>query len=159
MAKTVIIDGYNVIHKIPRLSEKLDDNLEAARSSLKRFMEAWKRSRNFRGSVYIVFDSRGSSPFANMSSEVSGLCSIFSKDADECIIGMVKNARDTSDVLVISADNRVRNHCKAYAVDVEYPEFLLGGRRTEVEKEEEKRLDMGTIFEINEFVKKAWKVE
>jgi len=160
MAKTIIVDGYNVIYKIPSLSENLEKSLESARGALAQLLMSWKSARKHIGDIFVVFDARSRAPMADVYFNQAGVAAVFADDADECIIGMIKNAKKGSDILVISADNRVRNHCRAYAVDVEYPDYLLEKRKRHIQEKvsEEKEIDAKTVFEINDLVRKTWKV-
>ena len=133
MGKIFILDGYNVIYRIPELTSKLKESLAAARGALAMHVARWKRSRAD-AQVVIVFDGRDSDLMDYSRTNISGIDCIFTHDreaADDRIIGMVRDSEDPSDVTVISHDNRVRNGSRAHGARVEYPAFLQkSGKRT-----------------------------
>ena len=47
--KKLILDGYNVIHKIPELYALLKKDLERARDGLAGYLLSWSRQNNFSG--------------------------------------------------------------------------------------------------------------
>ena len=131
MEKTFLLDGYNVIHRLPELTAKLDESLAAARNALEMRMAEWRRSRaNAR--IIIVFDGRDD-VFSDCShAKLYGIDCIFTaakEAADDRIIRMVRNSDAPSGVTVISADNRIRNSCRAHGARVEYPFFLQKTKR------------------------------
>ncbi len=126
MQKTFIIDGYNVIHKIPELAAKLRENLESARKALAMEISGWKR-RYANAKVYIVFDGRDEHILDCSHAKICGIDCIFTRTeefADDRIINMVRHSEDSSVITVISDDNRVRNSCRAYRAQVQYTSFL-----------------------------------
>ena len=126
MQKTFIIDGYNVIHKIPELAAKLREDLESARKALAMEISGW-RKRYANAKVYIVFDGRDEHILDYSHAKICGIDCIFTRSdesADDRIINMVRHSEDSSAITVISDDNRVRNSCRAYRAQVQYTSFL-----------------------------------
>ena len=128
MSLKIILDGYNVIHKIPYLAGFLQKDLASAREALVRLMTEWRRSRG--AEVVIVFD-RKKDALTNIpvhsSQKVSGISCIFTApgiEADDKIISLLKNEKDPAHVTVVSADNQIINNCKAMGVKVVPPSFL-----------------------------------
>ncbi|MDP6491551.1 MAG: NYN domain-containing protein [Kiritimatiellia bacterium] len=42
---TIIVDGYNVIYRVPRFKAQLDRSLQAGREALLRYCSEWKTRR------------------------------------------------------------------------------------------------------------------
>ncbi len=131
MKKTFIIDGYNVIHKIPELEAKLQESLENARNALIMEIQSWKR-RYAGAKVYIVFDGRSEGIFDDPPTRIFGIDRVFTssgESADDRIISMVRSAEDPSLITVISDDNHVRNGCKMHRAQVQYASFVGRSRK------------------------------
>ena len=131
MKKTFILDGYNVIYRIPELTAKLEESLESARKALAMRMAEWKRSRRD-AEVVIVFDGRDSDFIDRSRTNLCGIDCVFTRSkeaADDRIIGMVRSSKDPSSITVISHDNCVRNNSRTHGARVEYPAFLQKSRK------------------------------
>ncbi|MBL7070559.1 MAG: NYN domain-containing protein [Candidatus Omnitrophica bacterium] len=126
MKKTFIIDGYNVIHKIPELCAKLEESLESARDALVIEIQSWKR-RYADSKAYIVFDGKNEDIFDDLPTRILGIDCVFTRSkesADDRIISMVRNAEAPSLITVISDDNQVRNGCRMQGAQVQYSSFI-----------------------------------
>jgi predicted RNA-binding protein with PIN domain len=113
--RTLIIDGYNVIHAIPRLEEMLDESLEAARAGLAQLASEFKDSRKDIERVCIVFDGKGefSDEQESAGSGVTAFYTQKGKDADRKIMEMIKDSQDPADITVVSNDNFVHNNSRS----------------------------------------------
>ncbi|MFH1836848.1 MAG: NYN domain-containing protein [Candidatus Omnitrophota bacterium] len=124
--KTIILDAYNVIHRIPELSAKLEISLREARRALLNLMIDWKRSRGYKGSICVVYD--GQDGVVNAEGSKSwGIKCIFTsskEEADDRIISMVRKAAKASEIVVVSEDGKVANGCKVHGAKVESTAFL-----------------------------------
>ena len=129
--KIILLDAYNVIHKIPELSVNLEKSLRAARRALLAFMVDWKQINGYKGSIYIVYD--GQDDIVNSEgSKLWGIKCFFTgskEEADERIISMVERARQPAEIVVISEDGKVNNGCKVHGAKVENPVFLRSKRK------------------------------
>ena len=129
--KIIILDGYNVIHKIPEIELNLEKSLLAARVALAAYMSNWRN--NHPGvKVYIVFDGRKDAEQGSSLIKIGGIDCIFThtkREADDHIIDMVRNTKKPSEITVVSDDNKVRNNCRAHGVDVKYSIFLQKSKR------------------------------
>ncbi len=125
----IILDAYNVIHKIPKLSKKLDISLEAAREGLIQYMVSWKARTSFAGEVVLVFDGDSSMLDIPTYSQ-SGIKVIFSKgkDADDKISDLLRLSKDTSKTIVVSGDNKVANHTRAFNASIKPVSYLASPR-------------------------------
>ena len=154
----MIIDGYNVIHKIPALLSRLDKSLEGARMALADLVFDWKRISRYKGKVCVVFDVRGEGSEGDAYFEARGIRCIYANDADGRIIRLIQENGSSAGILVISADNRVRNHCKAYSAGIEDPQFLIKRSKRKRESGPERELDEDAINSVNRDLRKAWDI-
>ncbi|MFH1868130.1 MAG: NYN domain-containing protein [Candidatus Omnitrophota bacterium] len=152
----LILDGYNVIHKIPQLAAHLSVSLESARKSLANFMLTWKRTHAYRGEICIVFDGRDG--ILNSGEALCGIKCIYTKtkqDADDRIISIVRNSKNSAAIRVISNDNYVTNNCKAHGAAVKAVQFMLEPPKSKTEQTN-KEIDPAAAKDINDFLKKEW---
>ena len=153
----IILDGYNVIYKIPQLRQHLDKSLEDARTALASFVFTWSRTHSNRGKITIVFDGRDTI-CSNAGNNLCGVSCIYTKtkqDADDRIIAMVRNSPHSKEIIVISDDNYVTNNCKAHGAQVRSSGFLLQSKAQDA-TQEDKTIDSKTEHEINEWLKKEY---
>jgi len=126
--KLLLIDGYNVIHRIPELKCGFNSGgLENARLNLALLISGWNRSRPGTECI-IVFD--GDIQFSvGREQRLSGIRSVFTRAShggDSEIIRFVSGwSGNKSDITVISDDNSVRNNCRAHGATVKSSSFIL----------------------------------
>jgi predicted RNA-binding protein with PIN domain len=152
----IILDGYNVIHKIPQLKHNLENSLENARTSLANFVMTWTKTHTHKGSIAIVFDGRDG--IINSSQSICGIKCIFTKtkqEADDRIISMVRNHPNSKEIIVISDDNYVTNNCKAHGAQVRPADFLTQPK-SQVSIQDDKHIDSKTEQEITNWLKKQY---
>lgn len=124
MSEIYILDGYNVIGKIPRLREiKLSRGLEVARKALAMMLSDIKHNRphiKFK----VIFDGKAGEMPNYSKADLHGIECIFTRsgeEADDYIGMMLMDRKDNAGVVVISGDNKVRNKCKVYGASVQEP--------------------------------------
>jgi len=160
LMKTIILDAYNVIYRLPELSVKLKGSLQSARRALLNLTMDWKRERGFKGDIYIVYDGQDD-VFNPEGSKFGSIRNIFTssrEEADDRIISMVRQAAKPSEVVVISLDGKVANGCKVYGANVENPDFLRRKRKKRkriVEASSKELLSGKAEREINEYYASA----
>ena len=105
---TIIIDGNNLIHKIPHLKKLFLKDMEAAQSAL---IESVKSSKAKADKLLIVFDGSG---------EINRPEVIYSKNvtADEVIRKKIESFSNTKLLRVISSDYDIMNFAKACGCEV-----------------------------------------
>jgi len=153
----LILDGYNIIHKIPQLQNHINHSLEDARKALATFIITWARTHNNKASISIVFDGRDG--IINSSQPLCGIKCIFTKtkqEADDRIISIVRNSQNKKDTTVISDDNYVTNNCKAYGATVRPALYLLQEQKAVSNAETEKLIDDNTANEITDMLRKEY---
>lgn len=111
--KTFIIDGYNVIYKIPQLEEQLENSLQSAREALVNFININKPQAD---KYVVIFEGRdehfGLSP--SESGYVKLIFTNTNEEADRRIVDILKSADNTRSLVVVSDDNYVLNHAKGF---------------------------------------------
>ncbi len=128
-----ILDAYNVIHKIRRLEAALDKDLRAGRDALMAACGRLAENRGDIAKIILVFD--GKSEFRDLAqSSPPKINLVFSETgeaADERIVTILEELGDKTSKCVVSDDNFVRNHARAYKTRVmpvaEFERFLEPG--------------------------------
>lgn len=107
MEKKIIIDGYNLIHKITRYKNLLRKNLESSRNALIEDLKTY--SDIIDSKIILVFDGSEKHKFIPKES-IKGVKVIFSSEsADYAIERMTYQAEDKSGIIVVTDDNLTRN--------------------------------------------------
>jgi predicted RNA-binding protein with PIN domain len=124
--KILLVDGYNVIHRLPELWRALDGGLANAQDRLVLEISNWRRSHPEFDCV-IVFD--GNPPPGGGPHGGAGIRCLFTRTphgGDAALVGYVRDhhARK-SDITVVSDDNYVRNNCRAHGALIQPSSFLL----------------------------------
>ena len=167
MRKTIyIIDGYNVIHRVPRLRNTLARGLEPARRALLRYCSDWMRRRGDVWKFYVVFD--GDSSVTGSHRQITpAVYAVFSRTgetADERIIEIVREQGADCRFVVVSDDNFVSGTAKQcdaeHMTTTRFLEVLTvptGGPAAQREQEESKQgLSPSEEHRINESLKREW---
>ncbi|MBI3313161.1 MAG: NYN domain-containing protein [Candidatus Omnitrophica bacterium] len=114
-----ILDAYNVLHKMRRFETVLNKELRTAREALTVLCSALIRARGDIESMILVFDGR--SQFRDLPQAAPpGIRLVFSETdetADERINVLLEELPPKSRKCVVSDDNFVRNHARAYGVN------------------------------------------
>jgi predicted RNA-binding protein with PIN domain len=108
--KIYILDGYNLIHRVPRWKKHLNTSLEQARSSLLSYCGRWIQQRGDVWLFCVIFD--GSSdvtlPGGSAGPGVRVIYSSGGKNADDTILDILSQFGETHHYTVVSDDNYVR---------------------------------------------------
>jgi hypothetical protein len=120
-----VVDGYNLIHKIPELRALVDSDLELARDRLVGLLAGYAARR--RAAVTVVFDGRRGSAGTRGDSR-SGVRVEFARtDADSYIKAMLERAgRAARSTTVVSSDNSIRRHVSDFGAQTVKAEALAG---------------------------------
>jgi predicted RNA-binding protein with PIN domain len=129
--KNLLIDGYNVINRVPELRLSLDGGLENARLKLALRVSAWSRDHPATECI-IIFD--GDYQYAGgRDQRIAGIRCIFSKTShggDDEIIRLVRELRaKNSEVAVVSDDNKVCNNCHAHSASVQPSKYIMAEKK------------------------------
>lgn len=107
--KVLIVDGYNVIHRVPAFQVSLDNSLEAARENLLRYCGRWRDTRGDFGELHVVFDG-DSSVIGNGVRMIRGVQITYTKtreDADDRIRQMLDDSPRNRQCVVVTDDNEL----------------------------------------------------
>jgi len=130
MTKILLIDGYNVINRVPELKPSLDGGLQNARNQLALRVSSWSHEHPAVECV-IVFD--GDFQYSGgRDQRLAGIRCIFSlarHGGDAELIRFVRDHKGkTPDITVVSDDNNVRNNCRAHGASVQPSSYIMTGK-------------------------------
>ncbi|MEI6808378.1 MAG: NYN domain-containing protein [bacterium] len=166
--KALIVDGYNVINRVPEFQSRLEKSLEAAREHLIRYCGRWRDTRGDFGELHVVFDG-DSEVIGSYNRTVSGVQITYTRtkeDADDRIRQMLDDSPRNRQCVVVTDDNElaagVRSRGGGLMSAMEFAGVLRaknhsprGGKaddfKASLSPEDEKR--------INADLKKAWGLE
>ena len=124
--KVLVVDGYNVINRLPDLKPASVDRLESTRLQLALRVSVWGRLHP-ETECLIIFD--GDREVVSGGGQIlAGVRCVFSRHAhggDEEIIRQIREFRSKKrPVTVVSDDNQVANNCRAHGAISEPARFL-----------------------------------
>jgi predicted RNA-binding protein with PIN domain len=125
--RLLLVDGYNVINRIPELQAGLDGGLQNARNRLALRVSGWSREHPGVECV-IVFDG-DFEVSGGRGQRIAGIRCVFSftrHGGDDEIIRLVRDHKGRkSDITVVSDDNKVGNNCRAHGAAVRPSDFIM----------------------------------
>jgi len=166
--KIMVIDGYNVINRVPAFRACLDKSLRAARESLSGFCLEWKSLRRDIVEFVVVFD--GDSVFSRGTDHSPlGIRFVFSRKgetADDCIRQMLEEGLARGgEFVVVSDDSEVKRHARANEASVmdtmTFFQSLRGrkGKTGKASSSEKAKLTEKQKNEINEHLRMIYGIE
>ena len=161
---TIILDGYNVIHKIKSLCGSGGKSLEAQRKSLTDFMVRWKHEKPYHGKIIIVYDGKDEVYGGDQApGPFQVIFTRSNEEADERIVALLRESKEPAKLLVVSDDNFVKNHCSVYSVDHKPVSFLVqksaSKKNSQQKTDSPKEIDPRTQQEINDLLKREWGID
>jgi predicted RNA-binding protein with PIN domain len=161
----MLLDGYNIMHRLPQILSKRGASLEQRRNALAAFIAQWKKDHNYKGSMYLVFDGNNNQIKTLEQSISSGIKYIYSdqkEEADDKIISIIRNAKHPENITVISDDNFIANNVRSYGAYMKPVAYLIKARKkinaAKHKGESEKKIDAATANRITDHMKKVWGV-
>ena len=128
--RILLVDGYNVVNRVPELRGSLDGGLQNARNRLALQVSTWGHAHPGVECV-IVFDGDFEHS-GGRGERIAGVRCVYSLTAhggDDEIIRLVREHKGrTSDITVVSDDNKVGNNCRAHGALVRPSNFIMGAR-------------------------------
>lgn len=103
----IVVDGYNLIRRLPELRDRESQGLEAGRAALVAMLAAYRRARGHHR-ITVVFDGQGGGGGPGGAGRVGGIDVRFStpgETADRLIARLAREGR--AGVLVVSSDREV----------------------------------------------------
>jgi predicted RNA-binding protein with PIN domain len=123
----LLVDGYNVVNRVPELRESLDLGLQNARNRLALQVSTWGHEHPGVECV-IVFDGRFQLS-GGREQRIAAIRCVFSLAAhggDDELIRFVRDYKGRkSDITVVSDDNNVGNNCRAHGASVRPSSFIM----------------------------------
>ncbi len=161
--QVLLIDGYNVINRVPELQPSFDGGLQNARNQLALQVSNWSHEHPAVECI-IVFD--GDSQYAGgRGQRLAGIRCIFSLKShggDDELIRFVRNYRGKkSEITVVSDDNNVGNNCRAHGAVVQPSSYIMTGKARHAGfrgkgPADGKVIDKKAAADINEELKKKF---
>lgn len=105
---TVLVDGYNVVHAWPELSDLSKDNIEHARDKLAELLSGYGAFKNY--AVILVFDAQGVAGKESCRAENEHLMIVYTKEGEtadsyiERTAYMLTRQASTGNVYVVTSD-------------------------------------------------------
>ncbi len=160
MTPGFIIDGYNLMHRIPELAGLVEYDLERARDRLVTRLAVFKSRKKIR--MVVVFDGDRSSGQAARS-RTRGIEVVFSRlpdKADQRIVKMVRVLKHPRGWTVVSSDRWVMEHSGAHRANTmpaeEFAQLLAPMGKGKLEAEPEKpEMKPEDVAEWEEYFRKA----
>lgn len=163
----MIIDGYNVIHRVPHLKTLLNNSLESARTGLFRYCTNWHENRKDIWIFYVVFD--GSSNVQGYSHQPAlGVRVVYTKTnetADTRILELINERIHDCKITVVSDDNFVKRHSRLLNAKIMSTTEFAGvipkmknapHRQANVS---EKKLTPSEEKQINDSLRQSWNID
>jgi len=174
MHKTIyILDGYNLIHRVPRWRDKFNVSLEQGRNSLLAYCRQWMQARGDVWLFYVVFDG-DSAVMASHSSAGPGIRVVYSRTgetADDRILEIVHEFGEKCRYVVVSDDNYVSRNARgldaetmaadAFAAVLSVKNSRTGSKRRGVAQDDfggNDKPDGQTAKSITESLMREWNV-
>jgi predicted RNA-binding protein with PIN domain len=151
-----IIDGYNLINRIPRCKNLA---LYQQRKFLLSLLDCFKLTMSQRNKITVVFD--GSSK-VDLSHHSKGQVDVvFSKgqDADSLIKGMVDQARNVKSLVVVTDDKSIIYYARSKGTHLESTKSFLSAVSSKTKRVPEDnffKLDSDKAQAINQELKEVW---
>jgi len=161
--RILLVDGYNVINRVPELKGSLDLGLQNARNQLALRISRWSHEHPGVECV-IVFDGDVDRA-GSREGRLAGIRCVFSltpHGGDDELIRFVRELKArTSEIIVVSDDNKVANNCRALGAIVRPSEFIMArkprpARPGQASSRDGKSLDRKAAASIDEELKKKW---
>lgn len=161
MPQHLLIDGYNLIHKVPFLRDKLNV-LEQARNRLVAWVQDYQPQGRTPNDVTIIFD--GSDEVFH-SPDLSGIKVRFSRGekADDLIKNIIRDALKPADMVLVSDDRQLCLDVKALGASYWSVDFFIQKmhqkqrkRITPMQTQDDKQISSFKQQQINEELKQKW---
>ena len=161
--KALVVDGYNVIYRIPALEAKMDISLQEARRGVTDLARAYQRRCGGIDKVLVVFD--GKTMYRRMGHRDEPY-NIYSNtgEGDLEVVRAVGRFSKNYHAMVVTDDNFIRNNARAHGATIisvsDFASFLYRRKGSAVKKRdaEEKKVGCDAASSINEELKKHWNI-
>lgn len=125
--KVLLVDGYNVINRVPELRLGLAQGLENARMRLALQVSTWNKTHP--GYMCIVVFDGEADHRGGREQTLAGVRCVFTATAhggDDALIRLAReHGAQGHEVTAVSDDNKVGNNCRAHGATVQPTSFLM----------------------------------
>ncbi|HDL18256.1 MAG TPA: hypothetical protein ENH29_04295 [Bacteroidetes bacterium] len=137
MAPEIIIDAYNLIHRVGDLRIHLQQNLENARERLLQKLIVFRQNKKIK--ITVVFDGdQVGQPSSVTRNGLQIYYSIPPRNADETIKILLRKRKNPRNITVVSSDNEILNFARTNrAITMRSEEFYQKFLRVEQTKNAE----------------------
>jgi predicted RNA-binding protein with PIN domain len=114
-----IIDGYNVIHRVPRWEAHLNASLEQGREALLSYCRRWMQTRGDVWLFYVVFDGDCAVTSSHTSSG-PGIRVVYTRTgetADDRMLDIMREFGEGCDYVAVSDDRYVSSNAKLLSAE------------------------------------------
>ncbi|MBN2302658.1 MAG: NYN domain-containing protein [Lentisphaerae bacterium] len=164
--KTMIVDGYNVIHCSRSIENALMAGLQSARDCLLRMCAGWLRNRNDVELFRVVFDG-DSSVIGRDNLPPPGVRVEYTRSgetADERIVSILSRHETPRCCVVVTDDRELARGCRGLGVDIMsviefnrvYASTNLRRRTTNIVERDKSALTLEEMESINADLRKEW---
>ena len=138
----LIIDGYNLLHKVPKLARMLGKNIQSSRHQLVRMVE--ETAHNMARQTTVVFDGRAAGSDAALSSKyLEVFFSPSNLSADSIIERLVCKFPAPGKILVVTSDHAEHNTVSSAGAQTMSSEEFMNRCERESKNKIEKRTPPG----------------
>lgn len=168
MKKIIIIDGYNAIQRSKEFAAAMDESLEAGRSSFLGRIKNYSANKRTFDEIIVVFDAARNSgddcqPRKYKDGTMTVVFSSYGESADDLIKSIVRNNKTSCKITIVSDDNYVINSGKSHAADImsskKFTDLISAAAKKRHFDADEKQLDFEDVTDINEQLKKQWRIK
>ncbi len=164
--QVMVLDGYNVLHRLPRWKRQMEQSLEQGREALLGYCRRWMGSRRDVWLFCVVFDG-DSAVVGGQSAGGAGIRVFFSRSgqtADDRLLHIIEEFGPAFAYTVVSDDRYVQEKarllgadivsCRAFATKLD----VVGAvqRRTQQRMEEEQKVSPSEAAQITAELRRLW---
>lgn len=161
--RILLVDGYNVINRVPELKAALDGGLQNARNQLALRISRWGHEHpGFECIIVFDGDIERAGAREERPAGIRCLFSLTPHGGDDELIRFVRERKArTSEIIVVSDDNKVANNCRAHGAVIRPSDFLMArkaspARPRAARSRDGKNLDRRSAEEIDREMKKKF---
>lgn len=144
-----IIDGFNLVHKVPSLKESSEPHLD-----LIRYIKKNNLTGSHNNKVTIFFDG-GVNLAARQGCEFEIIFSL-DRSADELIKERVRKVKNKSEVIVVSDDREIIDYAKKEGTRIMHTGDFIKTKTAGKKELETKEISFPLQTEITEELRKIW---
>lgn len=158
-----VLDGYNILMRLPELFKRSSVSFEASREGLVNFLSRYRPQGSVKNRVTVVFDGYAALKLNWGRLRQEGVEIIFSEEAsaDDRIVSFLKQGSHPKEIVVVTDDRelslRVQDlEAKVLSIKEFIAKILAKQSRDSAHSSEEKKLSVEEERKITEELKRRW---